>query len=225
MSRPLSSPGVDVYGAMKHAISAAAYAPGDHLAEARISRELGVSRTPVREAIRRLEAEGWLEVLPNRGARVKQWSTRDVEEIFEARALIEPFLAGQAARRIGDAELTELQALAEAMRDIAAAGAPEDVTEAWHSANKRFHETITAAAGNTRLAASLNALKEMPLVKWTFISYDPQDRERSVRHHFELVQALRARDPQWAESLMRCHILAAQASVLDKADTPTGDIS
>jgi DNA-binding GntR family transcriptional regulator len=213
----LVAPGEDVYSAIKQAISDARYAPGDYLRETRIAQDFGVSRTPVREAIRRLGAEGWLEVLPNRGARVKRWSVRDIEEIFEARALIEPYLTGQAARRIGVAELAELQALAERMQDIEASGAPEAIADPWFAANRRFHELIVRAAGNRRLEDSLNALKEMPLIKWTFTTYGREDRGRSVRQHFEIVQALRCRDALWAESLMRCHILAAQASVLEKA--------
>jgi DNA-binding GntR family transcriptional regulator len=219
-----SLPVDDVYTAIKHAISEARYAPGDYLREAHLAEDLGVSRTPIREAIRRLGAEGWLEVLPNRGARVKQWSIADIGDIFEARALIEPYLTAQAASHIDAAALEELQALAERMRDIEASGSPDVVSDAWYAANKRFHEIISAAAGNRRLQASLQAIKEMPLIKWTFTTFGHEDRARSVRQHFEIVQALSARDPVWAEAVMRCHILAAQASVLKKAQQAPASI-
>lgn len=217
-AHPIASAAVeDVYSAIKHAISQARYAPGDHLRETRVADDFGVSRTPVREAFRRLGAEGWLEVLPNRGARVKRWSIRDIEEIFEARALIEPYLAGQAARRMGTVELAQLQALATQMAELNALNDPQAVTDAWFAANKRFHDLISNAAGNQRLLASLQALKEVPLIKWTFATFGVEDRGRSVRQHVELVQALRARDPLWAEAVMRSHLLAAQASALDNA--------
>ncbi|MFF7705910.1 FCD domain-containing protein [Pseudomonas sp. NPDC007930] len=215
---PLPTPGADdVYSAIKQGIAQAHYAPGAHLREAHLAEAYGVSRTPVREAFRRLGAEGWLEVLPHRGARVKQWSVRDIEEIFEARALIEPYLAAQAAHHLGQGQLDELLALAEHMAALNASGDPQAVTEAWFAANKRFHDVINEGAGNRRLLASLQALKEVPLIKWTFATFGQADRARSVRQHFELVQALRARNPQWVEAVMRSHLLAAQASVLENA--------
>lgn len=207
-------PADDAYSMIKKAISDARYAPGDFLRESRIAEDLGVSRTPVREAIRRLEAEGWLEVLPNRGARVRRWSTRDVEEIFEARLLIEPYLVGQAVPLITAEQLVELDALAERTRVIASLDQDAEPADAWFETNKRFHEILTAAAGNRRLLQSLQSMKEVPLIKWTYASYRDADRERSARQHIEIVQAVRARNPAWAEAAMRCHILAAQTSLM-----------
>jgi DNA-binding GntR family transcriptional regulator len=207
-------PADDAYSVIKKAISDAHYAPGDFLRESRIAEDLGVSRTPVREAIRRLEAEGWLEVLPNRGARVRRWSTRDVEEIFEARLLIEPYLVGQAVLSITDEQITELAELAERTRVIASRAQDAEPPENWFEANKRFHEILNAAAGNRRLLQSLQSMKEVPLIKWTYAIYTDADRERSAGQHIEIVQAVRAKNPAWAEAVMRCHILAAQASLM-----------
>lgn len=206
----------DVYAAIKQAICQTRFAPGEYLREEQIARSLGVSRTPVREALRRLSAEGWLEVRPNHGARVKVWSPRDVEEIFEARVLIEPYLTGRAATRISTAETGALAALAEDMREIAERPPTPETTDAWFVANRSFHEIISVASGNARLAQSLKSMKEVPLIKWTFDNFDVMARTRSVRHHFEIVQAIEHRDVAWAEAVMKCHILAAQKSVLEK---------
>lgn len=216
-------PADDAYSVIKKAISDAQYAPGDFLRESRIAEDLGVSRTPVREAIRRLEAEGWLEVLPNRGARVRRWSTRDVEEIFEARLLIEPYLVGQAALLITPEQITELDELAERTRVIASGDQNAEPADSWFDANKRFHDILTGAAGNRRLLQSLQSMKEVPLIKWTYASYGDADRERSARQHLEIVQAVRAKNPAWAEAAMRCHILAAQTSLMTRLNLTSVD--
>ncbi len=209
-----------VYEALKKGISSARYAPGAHLREIHIAEELGVSRTPVREAIRRLGGEGWVELLPNRGARVTQWSMRDIEEIFEARALIEPWLAGQAALRATPAQIDELEALALKMQDMFHAEGAAAIVDRWFEANKAFHDQIAAAAGNRRLEQSLAAIKDVPLIRWTFATFGDGDHMRSIREHLELVQALRTGERAWAEAIMRCHILAARTSVVRRAEHP-----
>ena len=206
----------EVYVAIRQALEQTRYADGAYLREAQLAQQLGVSRTPVREALRRLGAEGWLEVRPNYGARVKRWSLRDVEEIFEARLLIEPYLAGRAAAHITADEIERLTQLATQMRAIADGPPGEQTTEAWFAANASFHAIITAAARNERLDQSLKSMKEMPLIKWTFDTFSAEDRERSTRQHFEIVTALAERNTPWAEAVTRCHIAAAEKSVLDR---------
>jgi DNA-binding GntR family transcriptional regulator len=206
----------EVYAAIKQAICQTRYAPGEYLREEQIARSLGVSRTPVREALRRLSAEGWLEVRPNHGARVRVWSVRDVEEIFEARILIEPYLTGRAATRMSASETATIAALADEMLDIAQRPGTAETTDAWFNANRSFHEIISLAAGNARLNQSLKSMKEVPLIKWTFDNFDLIARERSARQHIEVVQAIEHRDAAWAEAVMKCHILSAQKTVLGK---------
>jgi DNA-binding GntR family transcriptional regulator len=101
---------------------------------------------------------------------------------------------------------------------IASRGPDAEPTDSWFDTNKRFHDILTAAAGNSRLAQSLQSMKEVPLIKWTYASYRDIDRERSAGQHIEIVQAVRARNPAWAEAAMRCHILAAQTSLLARLD-------
>ena len=190
--------------------------PGDDLNSVDLAKRFNVSRTPVREALRRLGAEGWVEIRPNYGVRVKAWSLQDAREIFEARLLIEPFLAGRAALNIGTLEIERLRALAEQMSAITRQTSTPETTEAWFAANGEFHSIITAAAGNARLDRSLTSMKETPLIKWTFDSYNDEHRANSARQHFEIVQALENRHAAWAEAITRCHILAAEKAVLDR---------
>ncbi|NML30386.1 GntR family transcriptional regulator [Paraburkholderia sp. G-4-1-8] len=214
-SLPTRSPD-DVYLAIKQSLAENRYGAGQYLREEQLAKSLGVSRTPVREALRRLGAEGWVEIRPNYGVRVKAWSLQDAREIFEARLLIEPFLAGRAALKIGSADIERLSALADRMTAITHQVSTPETTEAWFAANGEFHSIITAAAGNARLDRSLTSMKETPLIKWTFDSYNDEHRASSARQHVEIVQALASRNAAWAEAITRCHILAAEKTVLDR---------
>ncbi|SAK57551.1 GntR family transcriptional regulator [Caballeronia catudaia] len=208
----------DVYLAIKDALACGQYGAGQYLREEQLAKSLGVSRTPVREALRRLDAEGWVETRPNYGVRVKAWTLQDAREIFEARLLVEPYLAGRAALLIGASDIARLKALADAMLAITQHPSTPESCEAWFTANGEFHAIITAAANNARLDRSLRSMKETPLIKWTFDTYSDEDRERSARQHFEIVLALEQRNAAWAEAVTRCHILAAEKAVLDRYD-------
>jgi DNA-binding GntR family transcriptional regulator len=206
----------DVYLAIKDSLTGNRYGAGQYLREEQLAKSLGVSRTPVREALRRLGAEGWVDIRPNYGVRVKAWSLQDAREIFEARLLIEPYLAGRAALTIEATDIRTLTLLAERMSAITQQPSTPETTDAWFTANGEFHSIITAAAGNMRLDRSLKSMKETPLIKWTFDTYSDANRANSARQHFEIVQALEQRNAGWAEAITRCHILAAEKAVLDR---------
>ncbi|MBY4867680.1 GntR family transcriptional regulator [Burkholderia anthina] len=206
----------DVYGAIKEAVSSGRYGAGEYLREEQLARSLGVSRTPVREALRRLDAEGWVEARPNYGVRVKAWTLQDAREIFEARLLIEPYLAGRAASFIGASDLEHLKRLADSMLAIAEQPSTRESSDVWFAANGKFHAIITGAGNNARLDHALRSMKETPLIKWTFGTYSDEDRVRSARQHFEIVSALERQNAAWTEAAMRCHILAAENAVLDR---------
>ncbi|HXZ07031.1 MAG TPA: GntR family transcriptional regulator [Paraburkholderia sp.] len=206
----------DVYLAIKDALTTGGYSAGQYLREEQLAKRLGVSRTPVREALRRLDAEGWVETRPNYGVRVKAWTLQDVREIFEARLLIEPYLASRAALHISTPDIERLKTLADVMLAITQRPSTTASCEAWFTANGEFHAIVTAAANNARLDRSLRSMKETPLIKWTFDTYRDEDRERSARQHFEIVFALEQRNAAWAEAITRCHILAAEKAVIDR---------
>lgn len=213
-SAPCSSD--EVYAAIKADIASYRYAPGEHLREEQLAKRLGVSRTPVREALRRLDAEGWVDTRPNHGVRVRTWTLQDAREIFEARLLIEPHLAGRAAQHITETSIARMRTLAGAMVEVTRSAITPAAMQTWFEANGEFHAIITAAAGNARLDQALRSMKETPLIKWTFDTYDQADRARSARQHEEIVLALEQRNGAWAEAIMRCHILAAEKTVLER---------
>ncbi|MEO6996533.1 MAG: GntR family transcriptional regulator [Terracoccus sp.] len=198
------------YTVIRQQILAGERGGGEWLREGDLGVSLGVSRTPVREALRRLAAEGLVSHERNRGVRVQNWSTHDLEEIFSLRTVLEPWGSALTAQR-GAADTDELDDLAHRM-DRAASGPVPDV-EQIAPLNNRFHRLILEASGNSRLVTLVASVVDVPLVSRTFSRYGPESLRRSVAHHHEIVSALKAQDPVWAESVMRSHVRSAWAAL------------
>jgi DNA-binding GntR family transcriptional regulator len=185
-------------------------AGGDWLREGDLAESIGVSRTPVREALRRLTAEGLVSYERNRGVQVAAWTAADLDEIFSLRSVLEPWACRLAAVS-ATVDLEELNRLADDMDD-AARGSVTDVDRIT-SLNNRFHRLILDASQNRRLGSVVSSVVQVPLVWQTFSHYSDTDLRRSLAHHHELVAALAAGDPDWAESVMRSHVRAAWNSL------------
>lgn len=200
------------YAMVRDGIIRGTYGASLRITEQEIADALGVSRTPVREALRRLQAEGFLKVLPNVGAVVTPWTDMDTRNVFELRALLEPYGVANACEHITPEGITQLRRLAEEQYHESATRA-EGHIERIGKLNSAFHQALQDFSGNSRLSALLPALLEVPMMLKTFNRYEPQHLLRSASHHLEIVSALEARDPEWAASVMRSHILAAQAAL------------
>jgi DNA-binding GntR family transcriptional regulator len=197
------------YNVVRNGIIGGRFAPARRLTEHEVAAAAGVSRTPAREALRRLHAEGLVRFTPNQGAVVTEWTTADLDEIFELRAMLESHGAARAAARATDAEISELRSLAEAQiaeSRVRRKGYLDRIAQL----NGDFHRRVHAAAGSPRLTRLLASLLEASLIMKTFRRYSADDLRRSAAHHLELVQALEARDGEWATSVMRSHVLAAK---------------
>lgn len=201
------------YEGIRSAIVMQEFEPGSHLTEVMLTQKLGVSRTPIREAFRRLGAEGWLEILPDQGVRVSEWSDSDIDEIFEIRMLLETYVARRAASRISAADIELLRTYNQKM-DALQNQRHDDAFEQRLAANSAFHSLLVRVAGNSRLRRILQVMIEVPVVSRTFTSYTPEESQRSVAHHYEIIAALEAGDGDWAASVMRSHILAARYTLL-----------
>lgn len=221
-----------VYGLIRRGIVAGTYGAGEPLREEELAAAAGVSRTPVREALRRLGAEGLVEMLPNRGARVAGWSAHDLEEIFELRVELEGHGARLAALHATPGAIEQLRTCCGEMEGYVAGGRP-DRLERITECNNAFHQGLLAAGGNRRLASVLAAIVQRALVERTFHLYRPEELARSCAHHREVLDALAAGDPEWAEAVMRAHILAGRRvaesarSLPEPADSspgPTGGV-
>lgn len=213
------------YEQVRAAIVENRYRPGQRLIEQRIAAELGLSRTPVREALRMLEAEGLVISERNRGAIVRPLSPSEVLDLYGLRIRLESYAAELAAERIQDDELDELIAAADefgAVRRTVDVSTIEGVRRL-NEANRRLHDRILAAARHTRLTAMLARTVDIPLVFQAFRSFGPAEIERSDLFHHLIVDAIARRDPQRAGALMGEHIAQGRDAVLD-ALTESGDL-
>jgi DNA-binding GntR family transcriptional regulator len=211
--------GEDALVRLRAAILGGELHAGARLGEVELAEQLGVSRTPVREALRRLATEGLVELLPNRGAYVTEWSAADLEDIYELRATLESHASRRAATRITDEEIAELERLCDLMEACSRDGS-EEALDRLADRNADFHRLILDAAGSTRLTTLVAAVVQVPLAIRTFHRYSPGALRRSAGHHRELTEAFRARSPEWASAVMQSHILAARSVLLGNGEQP-----
>ncbi len=206
------------YSTVRDGILRGTYTAGSRLTEQELAETAGVSRTPIREALRRLHAEGLVEFSPNHGAVVALFEPEDAEEIFELRSLLEPISAKRAALSASKADIAALRSLSERQLQESKRRRPGYLLRIG-DLNDQFHRLLQKSAGSPRLEKALAGLIEAPLILRTFGQYTPSELQRSADQHLELVQALEARDPLWAHSIMRAHILAGRATYLRSRGT------
>ncbi|MCF2531497.1 GntR family transcriptional regulator [Yinghuangia soli] len=209
-----------VYEALRAGILDGSRRGGSRLTETGLAEELNASRTPVREALRRLAAEGLVDTAPHKGARVTDWTPHDLEELYDLRSELEAHAAERAATRVGEEDLVRLAGLADQLEQQARRAQPD--LEAVARINADFHDCIQAAASSRRLAAVLRSVVRVPLVLSTYHRYSPEDLRRSCAHHRELVQAFRAKDGRWARAVMTAHIAAAKDVLMRTREHPAG---
>jgi DNA-binding GntR family transcriptional regulator len=197
------------YQGIRERIISGEYPPGAHLKEQLVAADTGASRTPVREALRRLNAEHLVEFVPNRGAYVTSWSLEDVEEIYTLRSVLEGQAAFRAATRIDDDEIDVLTQCADRIDELLAYTEERQTAEIV-KANHRFHNTILHASHSERLSKMLSLLVDIPITLQTFEKYSDRDIARSNHHHRELIDAFKTQDPHWAQKVMETHLSAAQ---------------
>jgi DNA-binding GntR family transcriptional regulator len=200
------------YHTVRERIVRGLYPAATRITEQEVAEAAGVSRTPVREALRKLHAEGLLEFIPHQGAIVTEWTSEDRDEIFELRALLESYGAARAARRVTEAGINELRMLAEDQYHETLSKT-EGYLERIGNLNSQFHRRINEFAASPRLTNALSSLIEAPLMMKTFQTYQDEDLIRSASHHLEIVRALEARDGEWSAALMRSHILGARGAL------------
>jgi DNA-binding GntR family transcriptional regulator len=192
-----------VADAIRSRILGGEFAPGERLAEERLSEEMGVSRMPVREALRMLAAEGVVTLEPRRGASVTAYSAAQVRELVEVRATLESLNAKLAARRKDPGQIAALE------RILAAGGRINERTELAliQENNARFHEALEAVAGNTVLSSIVRSLRDR-----TALVFARQSRARvreNWREHAAIVRAVIAGDEDLAALLASRHVYNA----------------
>jgi len=198
------SRGEIAYARLKEAIQAGELKPGQRIREIEMAARLSMSRTPVREALRRLEADGLLTFAPYRGMVIAELDHQAVMELYQMREVLEGTAAALAARHASEAEIAVL-------RDIMA-GDPGDDADPFRLAqhNRQFHGALYRGAHNRYLLKTLNVLRDaMALLGMTTLSLTGRS-DTAREEHAAIVAAVEARDPAVAEQAARAHIRAAQ---------------
>ena len=195
--------GLDAYERLVADIQTGGLSPGDRLTETGIARRFGISRTPVREAIRRLEAEGLVTHIPRVGAAIRLLDHAEVTELYEMRTVLEGTTARLAARGASEVELSELLAINADMNAALAKGAP------LHALNRQFHAALLDAAKNRFLRKSVRAIEKTLLILGPSTLDEADRATEAVAEHAAVLDALAARDAAAAEAAMRTHMEAA----------------
>jgi DNA-binding GntR family transcriptional regulator len=197
-----------VYAHVKERLLDGRFPGGSLLSENEISQRLGLSRTPVRQAFVQLEAEGLLELYPKRGALVVPVAASEIEDVFEARLLVEQ----HCARRAAAAGAGLAQELAEAIADQErAVAAPSSDTTGFARADRRFHRAIVAAAGNAILTRLYDALRDrQQRIAAVAVARDPAGAAQFIADHREIAAALERGDATAACELVAAHLRSAR---------------
>lgn len=211
MSEDNYSLSAKVFHKLREEILAGKYAADEELKEKNIGEELGVSRTPVREALRQLELEGLVSIIPNRGAFVVGVSLKDVKDIYEIRSLLEGLCAKWAARNITDEQLAELEENIFLSEFHSAKENWEQILEL----DNRFHELLYQASASRELIHVLKDYHQYVQRVRKITLAEPERVKNSTGEHRLIVEALKNHDPETAQKQARNHILST-ISNMDK---------
>lgn len=205
-----SSRSAEVYEELRRAIVEGRIRPNERLIEAELAERMSVSRTPIRESIQRLAADGLLVQSRRRGWVVREHSAQEIQEIYEVRAALEGYAARLAAERATDDMLSNITAIhSDYIREL-----EHSTREHMVRHNDEFHDAIIAAAGNTRLAENIKRSRENYVIHRISGFMNDEDVRSSLAGHQELIDALLARDPDKAELVARTNVLNGLAKTL-----------
>lgn len=198
------------YHRLRDAIRDGSLKPGQRVMEVELAQWLNVSRTPVRDAIRRLEAEGMLAYEPRGGLVVARLDRQAVMELYAMREVLEGTAARLCARHASDMEVIELVDLVKAEREL------QGDAEALLRHNRRFHEAVHRGAHNRYLEKSLAAVNDSMVLLGKPLMLLPHRAEAALTEHAEIVSCIERRDADAAEEAARRHVRAAQRERLKR---------
>lgn len=208
--RPRTTYVDDVILAVRTAVLKGDFPPGQRLSEPELARELGVSRTPVREALRALEREGLLQRTPGRGIVVVDITPDDVDEIYTIKSVLEGVAVRLACRRATDKEIERLYRFTDEMQALA----DKDDIAAYAAVSREFHAALIRAA-RSRPLSEVYRLVDAPIQRLRVFALAQPGRPRaSVREHRAILDAIARRDPEAAEALIRTHVGGAGTMVV-----------
>ena len=195
---------------LRDAVRRGVLKPGERLMEIQLAEELGVSRTPVREAIRKLEMEGYVIMMPRRGTYIADLSIRDINEVFEIRTSLESLASALAADRITEDELEKLQRLLVQIGTHIKSGDMESIVRT----DTEFHDLLYQASRNTRLVGIISNLREqLTRFRTTSMSY-PGRLKATLEEHRNIVEAIAQGDEKAARKAAEHHMEKSEQTLL-----------
>jgi DNA-binding GntR family transcriptional regulator len=198
-----------VYQALREAILHREFDAGEPLTEHDLCRRYGVSRTPVREALAKLERDRLVRVVPKKGAFVRSASPEEIRELYEIREALEALVVRLAARHVAEADLVDFD---RRFRELRARGAAVTATEV-RALGEEFHQYLAQRAGNAKLLEFLALIREQIQSVWTMSILAPRRVQGLVREHLAIVDALRRGEGARAERLMVQHVRRVREAI------------
>jgi DNA-binding GntR family transcriptional regulator len=206
----------EVADRLREQIAEGVLAPGTWIDEQALTEQLGISRTPLREALKVLVAEGMVRLEARRGCFVNQLTEKDLDEIFPLMALLEGRCAFEAARNAGQADLKRLDQLHVQLQQRAAAGE----VDAYYATNALIHQALQDLAGNRWLGGAIDDLRKVLRLSRQRSLHLPGRLQESLREHLAVFAAVKARDADEAERVMRLHLMNQRAALAKLTTTP-----
>ena len=201
-----------VYEWIRDAIESGELEMGTPLPENLLAREIGVSRTPIREALRSLEQDGYVKIIPQKGAFVSEISLEDLKEIYDIRKLLEPFAALSAVNRIPEEEIDEMEKGWKALKKAALAG-EVDLTRV-SEMDLLLHLTITKYATNKRIGAIITTYHAQIKRFQKLSAQSLSNIHETIGQHLEILEKLRERDARGLSSLLYEHIAKSESNIM-----------
>lgn len=199
------TPGKGTYSAIRRSILEGALRPGERIVEQQLAELLNVSRTPVREALLKLERENLVARI-GRGMAVKRYSSDEVRDIYNLRAHLESFAARMTAERITEGEIVALERIQDDMETERLEIGRAETIRNLSRENQHFHALVVRAARNAPLERCFVQVFQLPLLYKAYVYFDDERKRRSDRDHRELIEMLRAREGAAAEEHWRRHL-------------------
>lgn len=196
---------------IRDAIISGALKAGSRVSEPDLAERYGISRTPIREAFRQLESEGYLTVIPRRGAVVSNFSEKDVEEFYAIKSILEGYAARRACEKLTTKELDRLQTINDRLTELAA----HNDIKTFFKIHNDFHDVFIKAADNEKLRELINSLvTRFQRLRLMSLSL-PGRMESSVQEHEKIIEAFRSKDAEAAEMLVRKNAVYGGKALMD----------
>ena len=200
-----------IFSTLREAIIMGELKPGERLMEVQLAEKMGVSRTPVREAIRKLELEGLVVMIPRRGAHVARLTEKDIMDVLEVRATLDGLATALATERINEDEIKELKHVQSQLENYVEKGNLQGVIKK----DIEFHDVIYKASKNDKLVQIANNLREQVYRFRVIYLKDFGNNEEVIREHNEIWSAILSKDPNLARVSAQKHIKSQESAILN----------